>query len=52
MRGDDEVLTYFEKLRAASVARDSLLCVGLDPDRRSGSDYVRGGSSKRRPVNS
>jgi orotidine-5'-phosphate decarboxylase len=32
MRGDDEVLTYFEKLRAASVARDSLLCVGLDPD--------------------
>ena len=32
MRGDDEVLTYFEKLRTASVARDSLLCVGLDPD--------------------
>jgi orotidine 5'-phosphate decarboxylase subfamily 2 len=25
-------VTYFEKLRAASVARDSLLCVGLDPD--------------------
>jgi len=25
-------VTYLEKLRAASVARDSLLCVGLDPD--------------------
>ncbi len=24
--------TYFDKLRAASRARDSLLCVGLDPD--------------------
>jgi orotidine 5'-phosphate decarboxylase subfamily 2 len=23
---------YFEKLRTASVARDSLLCIGLDPD--------------------
>jgi orotidine-5'-phosphate decarboxylase len=26
--------TYFDKLRAASKARDSLLCVGLDPDRK------------------
>lgn len=25
-------MTYFDKLRAASVARDSLLCIGLDPD--------------------
>lgn len=25
-------MTYLEKLRAASAARDSLLCVGLDPD--------------------
>ena len=25
-------VTYFEKLRAASQARDSLLCIGLDPD--------------------
>jgi orotidine 5'-phosphate decarboxylase subfamily 2 len=25
-------LTYFDKLRAASLARDSQLCVGLDPD--------------------
>jgi orotidine 5'-phosphate decarboxylase subfamily 2 len=25
-------VTYFDKLRAASVARDSLLCIGLDPD--------------------
>src|SRR5215475_14035109 len=23
---------YFDKLRAASVARDSLLCIGLDPE--------------------
>ena len=31
---DDELLalTYFDKLRAASLARDSLLCIGLDPD--------------------
>jgi orotidine-5'-phosphate decarboxylase len=28
------VVTYLEKLRAASAARDSLLCVGLDPDRK------------------
>ncbi len=27
-----QVMTYFDKLRAASVARDSLLCIGLDPD--------------------
>jgi len=33
------VLTYFEKLRAASVARDSLLCIGLDPD----PTVIRGG---------
>jgi orotidine 5'-phosphate decarboxylase subfamily 2 len=25
-------VTYFDKLRAASVARDSLLCIGLDPE--------------------
>jgi len=25
-------MTYFEKLRAASLANNSLLCVGLDPD--------------------
>jgi orotidine-5'-phosphate decarboxylase len=25
-------VTYFEKLRAASTARESLLCIGLDPD--------------------
>jgi orotidine 5'-phosphate decarboxylase subfamily 2 len=25
-------MTYFEKLRAAAVSRDSLLCIGLDPD--------------------
>jgi orotidine 5'-phosphate decarboxylase subfamily 2 len=25
-------LTYFDKLRAATLARDSLLCIGLDPD--------------------
>ncbi len=24
--------SYFEKLRAASMSRDSLLCIGLDPD--------------------
>ena len=34
MRGHDEVLSYFGKLRAASAARDSLLCIGLDPDQR------------------
>lgn len=33
------VITYFEKLRAASVARDSLLCIGLDPDPR----FILGG---------
>ncbi len=27
-------MTYFERLRAASAARDSLLCIGLDPDPR------------------
>jgi len=26
------MVTYFAKLRAASAARDSLLCIGLDPD--------------------
>jgi orotidine 5'-phosphate decarboxylase subfamily 2 len=25
-------VTYFDKLRASSIARDSLLCIGLDPD--------------------
>jgi len=40
-RGPHELAaaTYFDRLRAASVARDSLLCVGLDPDRT----VVRGG---------
>lgn len=33
------VVTYFDKLRAASVARDSLLCIGLDPDPK----VIRGG---------
>ena len=33
------IVTYFDKLRAASAARDSLLCVGLDPDPK----IVRGG---------
>lgn len=33
------VTTYFEKLRAAALARDSLLCVGLDPDPR----FIPGG---------
>ncbi len=32
-------MTYFDKLRAASAARDSLLCVGLDPDPK----IIRGG---------
>jgi len=32
-------VTYFEKLRAASAARDSLLCIGLDPDPK----VIRGG---------
>jgi orotidine 5'-phosphate decarboxylase subfamily 2 len=32
-------VTYFDKLRAASVARDSLLCIGLDPDPK----VIRGG---------
>ena len=32
-------MTYFDKLRAASVARDSLLCIGLDPDPK----IIRGG---------
>ncbi len=27
-------MTYFDKLRAAAAARDSLLCIGLDPDRK------------------
>jgi len=27
-------VTYFDKLRAASLARNSLLCIGLDPDPR------------------
>lgn len=33
-------MTYFDRLRAASAARDSLLCVGLDPDPR----HVPGGA--------
>ena len=32
--GQRVVVPYFEKLRAASGVRDSLLCVGLDPDPR------------------
>ena len=32
-------MTYFDKLRAASRARDSLLCIGLDPDPK----LIRGG---------
>lgn len=32
-------MTYFEKLRAAAAARDSLLCIGLDPD----PGIIRGG---------
>lgn len=32
-------VTFFDKLRAASVARDSLLCIGLDPDPNA----IRGG---------
>lgn len=32
-------MSYFDKLRAASLARDSLLCVGLDPDPK----LIRGG---------
>jgi orotidine 5'-phosphate decarboxylase subfamily 2 len=32
-------MTYLDKLRAASIARDSLLCVGLDPDPK----LIRGG---------
>src|SRR5262245_13761616 len=32
-------MTYFDKLRAASVARDSLPCIGLDPDL----SVIRGG---------
>ena len=31
--------TYFDKLRAASIARQSLLCIGLDPD----PGFIRGG---------
>jgi len=31
-RDESVLVTYFDKLRAASVARDSLLCIGLDPD--------------------
>lgn len=31
--------TYFDKLRAASTTRDSLLCIGLDPDPR----FIEGG---------
>ena len=27
-------MSYFDRLRAASTARDSLLCIGLDPDPR------------------
>ncbi|HYR34342.1 MAG TPA: orotidine-5'-phosphate decarboxylase [Burkholderiales bacterium] len=27
-----KAVSYFEKLRAACLARDSLLCIGLDPD--------------------
>lgn len=32
-------MTYLDKLRAAAIARDSLLCVGLDPDPK----LIRGG---------
>ena len=32
-------MTYFDKLRASSTARDSLLCIGLDPDPK----LIRGG---------
>jgi orotidine-5'-phosphate decarboxylase len=32
-------MTYLNKLRAASIARDSLLCIGLDPDPK----LIRGG---------
>src|SRR5574337_1266491 len=32
-------MTYFDRLRAASAARDSLLCIGLDPD----PGIIRGG---------
>src|SRR3989442_4317011 len=39
MSSDTAHHTYFDKLRAASVARDSLLCVGLDPDPQ----VIRGG---------
>ncbi len=35
-------VTYFDRLRAASVARDSLLCIGLDPDRKLISGGVAG----------
>ncbi len=35
-------MTYFDRLRAASGARDSLLCVGLDPDR----NLISGGVEK------
>jgi orotidine 5'-phosphate decarboxylase subfamily 2 len=38
-RNELVVVTYFDKLRAASVARDSLLCIGLDPDPQ----VIRGG---------
>jgi len=33
------VITYFDKLCTASLARDSLLCIGLDPDPK----VIRGG---------
>src|SRR3989442_8821310 len=39
MSSDTAHHTYFDKLRAASVARDSLLCIGLDPDPK----VIRGG---------
>jgi len=38
-QNESAVMTYFDKLRAASVARDSLLCIGLDPDPK----VIRGG---------
>lgn len=31
--------TYFDKLRAASMTRESLLCIGLDPDPK----FIAGG---------
>jgi orotidine 5'-phosphate decarboxylase subfamily 2 len=35
-------MTYFDRLRISSVARDSLLCIGLDPDQ----NLIAGGLNK------